>query len=195
MKPIICDFDDFQDLYEENTLKKLDKLKQILPKMKVNLFTIPRKTSNEVLKEANSRDWIQLIPHSFKHNDNYECAKMTYKKMRRRLSELDIKYYIRGFKPAGWQISKEAMRALKDLDFWLAVQWSDGRFDGRSDGPYQPAVIDGLKFYALSEQPNYNIIHGHCQNVCGNGLDQLWSRLIAVNPKCSFLFINDIIKK
>jgi hypothetical protein len=80
MKPIICDFDDFQDLYEKHTLEKLDELKNILPKLKVNLFTIPRKTSVGILKEANSRDWIQLIPHSFKHNDNYECSKMTYEK-------------------------------------------------------------------------------------------------------------------
>jgi hypothetical protein len=84
---------------------------------------------------------------------------------------------------------------LKDLNFWLAVQWSDGRFNGRAGGPYQPAVIDGLKFYASSEQPDYNVIHGHCQNVCGNGLDQLWDRLIAVNPECKFNFIDDLIKK
>lgn len=190
-KEIIFDLDDFCD--KHNILPKLDELKKLLPLLKVTLFTIPQKTSMDLIKETCNRDWIQLAIHSFKHNDNYECSQMTYEKAKRKLEALDMTYYVRGFKPAGWQISHGVMCALKELDFWLAVQYSDGRMNKHPDGPYQPAVIEGLRYYALNEVENYEAIHGHCQNVCGNGLEELWGTLIKIDPLRGFKFIDEVV--
>ena len=191
MKPIIFDLDDFSN--ENNVLPDLIYLRTKLPGLKVNLFTIPKKTSFSLLRRAAKHDWVHLIPHGFKHNDNYECAQMTRHVSKVKLNKINSQFFKKGFKAPGWQISKGMMQALKDKGWWLAVQWKDGRMFGHPDGPFQPAVIPGLRYYSLNEQPGYTVIHGHCQQVCGNGLKHLWEKLINLPRNSKFLHIEEVI--
>ena len=193
MRKIVFDLDDFCN--ENNVLPDLKYLRQyVLPNLKVNLFTIPKKTSQSLLKEAHDTGWIRLVPHGFRHNDNYECAQTSKIFAKKRLKKINLQYFTRGFKAPGWQISGGMMAALADMDWWVAVQWSDDRMFGNVNGPYQPAVIKGLKYYALNESPGYKVIHGHCQEVCGNGLKELWGELIGLPRDSEFEFIDNIVK-
>jgi len=190
MEKIIFDLDDFCD--EHNILPKLMELKKEIPKLKVNLFTIPQKTSQELLHEVGKNDWLSLIPHGFKHNDNYECAGMSYRKATEKLKKITFPY-VKGFKAPGWQISKEVMRALKEWDWWVAVQFADGRLNGHPDGPHQPKVIADLKYYSLNELPEgFMAVHGHCWNTCNNGLDVLIPKLLEYKDR-EFLFIEEFL--
>lgn len=189
----IFDLDDFYD--KCNVLPRLKELKKILPNLKVNLFTITNKISKELLEEAKKEDWIHLIPHGLNHDTNYECAHLNLETAKKLISDMPNKeYYQKGFKAPGWQISIWMMFALKEAGYWLAVQDKGGKFNGNPDGPFQPPVIDGLKYYALNEPPAGSVvIHGHTWEVCGNGLEALWQKLIAIDKDSEFLFINDII--
>ena len=192
MKSIMLDFDDYCN--ENNILPSLEYLKTKLPNLKVNLFTIPHKTSNALLKRTAKNEWIHMIPHGFKHNDNYECAHMSRHRSKVKLNKINSQFFRKGFKAPGWQISVGMMKALQDKGWWVAVQWKDDRMFGHPDGPFQPGVLPGLRYYSLNEQNQYDVIHGHCQEVCGNGLKQLWQKLIALPENTKFEFIDDIIK-
>lgn len=189
MTPYIFDLDDHPD---GNCLPKLLELKKILPKLKLTLFAIPAKMTKEKLEEIEQYDWIQLTVHGFDHEDNYEFAQLSKEDAATLISVgYDSLHYVKGFKAPGWQISQGTMEALKEMGFWVAVQWSDGRFNGDLNGPYQPAVIKGLKYYAWREYPN--AIHGHTWECCGNGLETLWQKLINLSPDSEFLFINEYV--
>lgn len=191
----IFDLDDQSDQYD--VLPRLLELKEILPNLKVNLFTIPDATSPELIAEMRKHPWIQIIPHGFTHSSNYEFSKLSYREAADLFTKTKLKCFefVKGFKAPGWQISTEVMQALKDRGWWVAVQYSDGRFDGDVNGPYQPKVIPGLNFYALNELlPGYKAIHGHTWDCCGNGLEQLWPELIKLPQEAEFEFIDTYVK-
>jgi hypothetical protein len=186
----ILDLDDHPD---GDCLPRLLELKKILPKLKLTLFAIPIKMTKEKLEEIEQYDWIQLAVHGFEHEGNYEFAYLNKEGAEVLITTgYDSLHYVKGFKAPGWQISQGTMEALKEMGFWVAVQWSDDRLNGDPNGPYQPAVIEGLKYYAWREYPN--AIHGHTWECCGNGLGTLWARLIALPPDSEFLFIDDYVK-
>ncbi len=192
MNPIIFDLDDFCD--ENNILPQLLELKKILPKLRITLFTIPAKTSLRLLNEVSKYEWIQLAMHGYLHDSNYEFTRLTYLEAYGFIeNSYDPKFFVKGFKAPGWQISTECMRAVKDLGFWLAVQYSDGRMEGHPDGPHQPKIPKGMRYYALNEMDGYDTIHGHCTNVCGNGLKEIWDKLIRISLDREFIFIDNLI--
>lgn len=188
----LFDLHDFSN--EHNILDKLKELKGILPNLKVNLFTIPFQTSLELLRQTDKEKWIRMIPHGFWHKDNYECAEMRTQVFEEKLNTIPYldSFYDKGFCAPGWQISEQCLDVLKARDWWLATQWADGRLNGDPNGPYQPAVIPGLKYYAWREYPN--AIHGHTWECCGNGLETLWQKLINLPKDAEFLFIEDYVK-
>ena len=190
---IIFDLDDFSSEPKCNVLSRLLELKQILPKLKVTLFTIPMKISIALLQEVQKYDWIQLAVHGYNHDDNYEFAKLDKKEARELLEKFVLpQYYIKGFKAPGWQISLGTMEALREMGYWVAVQNSDNSRLGDPNGPHQPAPLQGLKYYAWREYPE--AIHGHTWECCGNGLEALWQKLIALPPEIDFLFIDEYVQ-
>ena len=146
----------------------------------------------EMEEELDQYDWIQRAVHGCFHEDNYEFADLSKEDAATLISVgYDSLHYVKGFKAPGWQISQGTMEALKELGFWVAVQWGDDRFNGDVNGPYQPAVIEGLPYYAFREYPE--AIHGHTWDTCNNGIESLWAKLIALPKESEFLFINDYI--
>jgi hypothetical protein len=192
---IIFDLDDQSDSH--NAWPLVLQLKDKLPNLKVNLFTIPNQIKGELVQEMASKRWVHLIPHGFNHWSNYEFAEIDYKETMEYLLKIPLRQlYRKGFKAPGWQISKAAMLALKEQGYWLATQWSDGRFEGDVNGPFQPAVSPGLPYYAINELlPGFKAIHGHTWNVCGNGIEELWPMLVNLPPDSEFEFIDDYVRK
>jgi hypothetical protein len=195
---IIFDLDDQSTLH--NALPKLKELKMLLPNLKVNLFTIPLKTSLELMNEMSTLDWVRVYPHGVRHNSNFEFARAQYSWVQSQFKYLYKRYgnlLNKGFKAPGWQISTDAMRWFRDNGYWVAIQWSDGRLQGHPDGPFQPKPVEGLKYYALNDPkpPDVKAIHGHTWETCGNGLTQLWPQLIQLSPNDEFLFIDEYIKQ
>lgn len=190
----IMDLDDYSDQY--NCLPWLLKMKELLPNLKVTLFTIPNKISDELLEQTLQYKWIQLAIHGFDHISNYECAKMSGEDFAAKVEKIKhMEAYVRGFKAPGWQINQNIMQVLKDWGWWLAVQYSDGRMNGDINGPYQPKVIPDLKFYAINELYGYyKAIHGHTWECCGNGPEDLQQRLVNMPKETEFVFINDYLK-
>ena len=175
---VICESDDFQDKYDRNGLEMLFYWKAKYPKFKITLFTIPNKTSDNMLELIynRNRDWIELAVHGWDHDSNYECwswdydkakALMNRTKKRNILSDgFNEDIYKKIFKAPGWTITDKysgytatpelpiskdpqaVYRALMDLDFII--------FDRHYDKPARP---EGLKVVCVDCNPD--IVHMH----------------------------------
>jgi len=194
MAKVIFDLDDYCNKY--NCFDELLKLKKEIPNLKVTLFTIPGRIKLQLLEDTKFQDWIQLAVHGIYHDSNFEFAKKSYAEAYYQLwKSHDPFFYVKGFKAPGWQISTQTMRVLKDLGWWVAVQYSDGRYNGHPDGPHQPPIPEGLSYYACNELPDDVIsIHGHTWDTCGNSIKDLKPELMKYKD-CEFEFIDNFIKK
>lgn len=135
-KIAIVESDDTEDHYERNGLNFLFYWKAKYPKFKITLFTIPNRTSREMvdLLQRHS-DWIELAVHGFNHSSNFECYDWDYDKTKELMSLPIKRGYNKNFKAPGWTITpdlcgypakddqpiskdKQAVyKALNDLDF------------------------------------------------------------------------------
>lgn len=206
---VIFELDDFCD--ELNCLPELIELKKEIPNLKVTLFTIPARTSEELLKEVteNYGDWIQLAVHGYTHNKpetdqlgTHEFAFLNKDQATELLNKgYNPKYYVKGFRAPGWQISEEAMEAVRDCGFWLASQFPDGRWNQPEKGQYQPDPKEcvGLEFYfATPDAHGVRKVHGHTwyseeYNV-RNDINSL-KEILLENKDNEFIFVENYVRE
>jgi len=81
------------------------------------------------------------------------------------------------FKAPFWQLSKYGENALKDLGYKVV---KDGYFDWSYD---QPFPTNKKKV----------IGHGHCQNTCGNGLEETLPNFMKIPKNIKFKFLSEMI--
>lgn len=176
---IVLDLDDFHE--SNNSLDRLFILKGLVPSLKVNLFTVPGLCSDGFLEAVRAVDWLDLIPHGYRHETSRECEKWTYSNSREYLEYVMHLGFTKGFKAPGWQISDGMYEALIEFGFWVA----DQNYNNRR----RPAE---LRVYLL-DQPWK--IHGHIGHMGGhndNELQYLWSTLTILSTE-EFKFIKDIV--
>lgn len=161
------------------------RLKDANPGFRMTAFAIPDLCSWDYLDSL--PDWIEVVPHGLYHGDppvdGGEWKDWTYEHTIDfiQMIETDHDRWVRGAKAPGWQISTEAMRAFADRGWWLADQrYNDGR---------RPA---GLRVHC--EGDGYHV-HTHVQNVCGNGLEELFPRLQeAVSRAAVFHLVSEVVQ-
>jgi hypothetical protein len=112
----IVEADDFQDRYDRNGMNFLFYWKTKYPNFKITLFTIPDRTSPELLElVARNSDWIELAVHGFNHESNFECYGWSYEKTKALMHRVykmqptehqsDSSFYKKIFKAPGWTIT------------------------------------------------------------------------------------------
>lgn len=176
-KHAIVEADDFQDRYDRNGLNFLFHWKTKYPKFKITLFTIPDRTSPELLRlMAPHSDWIELAIHGFNHESNFECYSWSYEKtqaLMERVNKMGSQIitktgnsYKKIFKAPGWTITpgyngypagehlpihtepQGVYKALTDLDYLI--------FDRHYN---VPARLDTSNIVCVDCQPN--LVHMH----------------------------------
>ena len=168
------DWDDFAD--DNHGLWKLEALKKLRPDFRCTLFAIPGKCSENFIQGL--PDWIELAVHGWMHHSVYECLDWSAEYLGHILDEQIIqRYFVRGFKAPGWQISDGCYEELLRRGWWVADQHLE---DGRRP-PDLPVY-----FY---EDGNY---HGHIQDWGSNGLEEDWATVVeAVTNATEFTFASD----
>ena len=134
-KLVILESDDTEDHYSRNGLNFLFYWKAKYPKFKISLFTIPNKTSREMMELLSKHDWIEFLVHGYTHSSNFECFDWDYDIAKDLMSPLEARGFKKIFKAPGWTITpdycgysaredqpiskdKQAVyKALGDLDF------------------------------------------------------------------------------
>jgi peptidoglycan/xylan/chitin deacetylase (PgdA/CDA1 family) len=201
---VIFDLDDYSVNY--NCLTDLIKLKREIPNLKVTLFTIPTLMDHVLYRKTLKYDWIELALHGYDHLfpngpkkgqlGSHEFAFLSKAEALNRLIKgYNSRHYVRGFKAPGWQINKGSMEALKELGFWIAIQFDDERYYNPDIGQYQPLPIEGLKYYHTANTDKDIIkIHGHTWGCCKNSIKDLKPKLLQFKD-LEFITINQFIKQ
>lgn len=175
---MIIDFDDFSE--HNHRLDLLHELKLANPLFRCTLFAVPGLGSDAFW--GSLPHWCQLAVHGWLHPDARECEHWSYERTEQLLYDPLCRFFVRGFKAPGWQISDETYRALKENGWWVADQpYNDER---------RPI---GLRVHRLGDNDHW---HGHIQNVCDNGLEETFDILRArVQESTHFEWVSEMTKR
>lgn len=169
---------DFDDLHETNhRLDLLQELKDANPAFRCTVFAVPARGSDAFWDAL--PDWLELAVHGWLHPDPFECANWTREDMQALINRKPLRF-VKGFKAPGWQISQACYAPLLERDWWVADQpYNDTR---------RPS---GLRVHRLGDGDHW---HGHIQNVCGNGLEETFDRLLPlVRNAETFELISEVV--
>ncbi len=172
---IILDLDDFCDEYQSVDL--LEELKLKIPQFKVTLFAIPARTSRPVFDVMLGQDWIDLVPHGWKHETNHECEDWVYRQITDCLKRCEDKgFRTKGFKAPGWNISEGCYYGLRDMGYWVA------------DHPRNKPPVE-IPRYLVGP----NSIHGHVVGPSDNALENLMTKILKHKDE-EFGFVADAVR-
>jgi hypothetical protein len=177
MSVTVFDLDDLCD--EFDPWDELHALKERFPHLKVTLFAIPSRCSDELLARYRALDWVELGVHGY-HHSAMECGVWGYDETVEKLTELEELGWNKLFKPPTWQINEEVYSALVDSDWMIAdhaaFAWSSRRLP--------------VKRYTYN-LPNKGIvsIHGHTWDTCNNG-PSVWSQM---NFDGEMSFVSEVV--
>lgn len=205
-KLAIVESDDTEDHYSRNGFNFLFYWKAKYPKFKISLFTIPSKTSREMvsLLERNN-DWIELLVHGYTHSSNFECFEWDYDKTIELMRPLEERGYKRIFKAPGWTITPDlcgypageeqliskdkqgVYKGLQALDFIVA----DRHYN-------KQRRLENGKYICIDCQPN--IVHMHTWDMPAgaepNGYRQVEEiKGVPWNQDTEFMFMSEAYKK
>lgn len=192
----LVDLDDLcEDKRSYDAIQLLDSLRKEIPTFCATLFTIPGLCSFEFiewLKET--RPWLDLCGHGWKHATNYEASKWTREEcadVLKRTRLLGI--HTRGWKAPGWQISDGCYRALGAEGYWCADQESNHE-RWRAD---LPVYHLGIQVFIRHGNVIPTKIHGHIGHLGGynaNALDLIYQDIIeAAKADTDFRFISEVM--
>jgi hypothetical protein len=176
------DFDDWG--YDHDCRMELEKLKEINPSFKVTLFTVPEKTTIEMLDWADENDyWVEIVQHGWDHHSNFECSQWSFEETALSLHKSAPYFKVKGFKAPGWQISDEALLALGEYDYWVA------------DQPYNKDRRP-LGIRVFETDPDKGDYHGHTWDCgCSNGINEDWDNIVGkVRMTDRFEFVSERVK-
>lgn len=158
-KEIILDLDDFFE--SNNRLDLLFQLKAQIPNFKVTLFTVPGLCSKEFCQEVAKLDWVQLALHGDIHSEK-ECKNWTKEQTLEYLNKYEA-----------WGCFQKIFKA----PFWIG---SLGLYEGLKEKMYRLAINNQDVDYpdVYRHYLNSNNIHGHINNVVGNGLEDILNDIL-----------------
>lgn len=202
---MVVDFDDFgcnrvmSDVCQSHDCRdKLDALHYANPAFKVTLFAIPGEMTAELAEWCKANEgWVELAMHGFYHRDNWECSQMTYDEFERQVQFFQPmleRYFTKGFKAPGWQISDDCYRWLVDHGWWVADQ--DYNTNRR---PVMRAYINrNGQFFADRRTENdwveVDAWHGHTWDCVGNGIYETFDYVKSlVEAADGFQFVSEIL--
>lgn len=174
---MICDWHDFTEDRAPAALERLLALKEANQRFRATLFAIPMAGSQEFWHRFGQEhgDWLELAVHGWKHGDpptdGGECKNWSRDEMAACIARTARLPFAHGFCAPGWQISDGCYQVLLEEGWWVSDQsYNDHR---------RPR---GLRVHRLGDGDHW---HGHCQNVCGNGLeetfDEVYARVVAAS--------------
>lgn len=197
---IVLDFDDFQDHYSKNGLQFMFYWKAKYPKLKITLFTIPNKTSDNFLKLLEPlMGWVQLGIHGWNHDNNFEVQYWTKETANKILDTIESKgCYQKIFKSPGWQItypqpynsSPDPSKPVNSDPQLIYNVFKERGYIVADQHYNRDKRPEGLKTYCTC---NSLMIHGHTWNMESgepNGMEQIEKAGVPWNQDTEFKFLS-----
>jgi hypothetical protein len=190
---LILEFDDFNPKNTVNCIESIDKLVSLFPKIKLTMFTsalYERKAlfSDKVwcdrvrahINNNNLRLAVHGLYHTqeeFKHK-SYDDAKLSLV-IAESVFNVSNLPFIKVFRGPHWGINDNTYNALIDLNYKFVFTHESYkdlsvRFPNIKSVYYNWNIKDDFN---LIETTDFIIGHGHTHNVCGNGIEESYSKI------------------
>lgn len=193
MKPkIVLSLDDFYSCNHQ--FAKLDKLNDHFDNFKITVFSVATCMPEDWVRfDVLPRKYLSLAIHGYYHTF-WECHYWSEVTAIKSITDAEEAWTIKGFKAPFWMDSDGTLAACKKLGYWVALN---------KDEPPYSRLPNGLPIYIhdadIAHIPDkwdkpYLKLHGHVQNVCGNGLAECFDNLIKLPKNTEFVWIDDYMK-
>jgi predicted deacetylase len=165
-----------------------------IPTIKINLFTSPYYQKHSLIE---NKEWcdevrqlidsnnIRLCMHGYSHIPTDEFKWLNYKQTLSALNESESIFiqsnlpFLKVFKGPGWGINENTYKVLiekKYTHIYINEHWDNLQYECYSNKIKHISYNWNLKDNAPN---NKDIVaHGHCWNVCDNGIEQTCSKLL-----------------
>ena len=183
-KHIVMDFDDLCD--SNDRMDVLRRLKERDPGFKVTLFAIPTRCSDSLLaKYDESRDWIRLGIHGFRHS-RHEAMAWTVDEAADKIAKArEIFNFAPVFKAPNWSMTDEVYAACKSSGVAVA--------DHLSNIAIMPDDMPHYIYNVRLRNDHYIRLHGHIQNWAGTGLEEAYERWSSPEIGSEYHFVTDAV--
>lgn len=203
---LVLEFDDFHWQAPENCLALVKRYIEIEPSIKISLFTVPCLRGHPLFDD---KQWckdvaslcekgnLEIVRHGYLHSPlEYEHCQYDYAINSLLLGDKIIEAagipVVKVFRGPYWGLNEPTVRALNELGYTHLYNHRDHTSVGRM---FKGRVV----FYNwnLGEKaPDFRLLvgHGHTHNVCGNGIEETFDRVLATVRELSptFLFASEI---
>ena len=180
-KTYCVEFDDLCDNVAEDAYEQLSLLHDKYPQVKVTLFTIPQRTSDETIHKFKSLPWIKLAPHGWRHTRG-ECLGWSKEEAIDKImlaNERGIDAPT--FRAPAWLIDRDIYAACSELGYAVADH-KDFRLN------YTDVQVYTYNNF-LGKKPKVRGIHGHLTSVCDNYIgDMLTDGRLTFSDKATFMW-------
>lgn len=180
MSVTVFDLDDLCDAWDP--YEELVALKEKYPGLKVTLFAIPGRCSDELLERYRSLPWAEIGVHGYYHS-TMECAVWGYDEAQERLEELEGLGWAKLFKAPGWVANEQVYAALNDRQWKVADHtahmWAS-----------MDLAMDRYT-YNMPGQP-FKTVHGHTWDCMGNGPSDFARMFEDVPQDSEFRFVSEV---
>jgi hypothetical protein len=175
----------------------LEEMREHFPNFKITMFTVPWEirwgeqtpvTLEKFRPFAKgiqmSQSWLEVAIHGLTHAP-MEFAEISYDNARKRLIVAEKMFanagitFARIFKAPFWTVSYPAKRALKDLGYKVL-----------EDGCYQWNLADDKPI----KKADVIITQSHVQQTCGNGLEEVYPKLMKLPVDTEWLFLSEVLE-
>lgn len=200
---VALDLHDFSVV--NNRLGLLLKLKEVFPDFKVSLFIVthddimdwgPSLLYKEYLGVIKKNlDWLQIIPHSYKHNgreaksfDTYEFGEMLLPAIERDLKDLELPY-VNGYCAPHWEWNRSVVSVLDEMNWWGAVDRDKKMLYTKKYYKYNYLLNE--PFYESKDEVLK--LHGHVYGT-KNDLGECFENLLKLPKDTKWHFVTDFIE-
>jgi len=136
-----------------------------------------------LLLDLSKIGWLEFGIHGFVHSPDQEMVGLKAEEILKRYADMDLTLYEPFFRPPGWTLPDETIKACNELSWWVAPHNRDA----------ERAELCEWGAYLPGEQ--YDCWHGHTHDVCGNFIDKRLPELLAKWPSSqTFLFASEGVK-
>jgi predicted deacetylase len=206
-KNLILEYDDFHWKYPENCLKTIKKFIEIIPNIKISLFTTPKHSG---YKLSSNKEWCEEVKnlindknitlgvhglfHSieeFKHLSREEAVNKIID-AENEFKECNLPF-VKVFRGPHWGINQNTYDALIELNYTHVYTHEDYKSLAEKNTNIKNVIYN----WNLKDAPQSNnlflIGHGHTHNVCQNGIEETFERvaMFIKENDVEFKFINE----
>ena len=187
---LVLEYDDFHWDKPENCLDIIERFVSVVPNIKLTMFTVPNLRGNLLFQnpewckrvaELCNQGVLEISRHGWTHAPlEYEHCNFDYAMNSLLLGDKVLDSagipYARVFRGPYWGLNHETVRALNELGYTHLYNHIDHSSIGHD---FRNKVV----FYNWNlglEPPEFKLLigHGHTHNVCGNGIEETFERVI-----------------